>query len=132
MARSKVTDHIESNSAHSSKIYPPVSSTGTGYALVVAIEDFVLEDGATIRVKLNADLKNSATVNVSNTGATYIVTTDGSLVKEGPKAGSYITLIYNGTDFVMQSEVLSYGYGPDDLIAGTSPLETGRLYFVYE
>ena len=27
---------------------------------------------------------------------------------------------------------MSYGYGTEDLTAGTSPLETGKLYFVYE
>lgn len=30
------------------------------------------------------------------------------------------------------SKAPMYGYGTDDLTAGTSPLETGRMYFVYE
>ena len=132
MAGSKVTEHIKSVSAHGSKIYPPAASTGAGDALVVAIDGFALEDGATIRVKLNADLANGATINVSGTGAKSIITTDGKSVSEGPKADSYISLIYNGTAFVMQSEALGYDYGTEDLTAGTSQLETGRLYFVYE
>ena len=132
MAGSKVTEHIKSVSAHGSKVYPPVSSTGSGSELAVTIENFVLEDGASIRVKLNADLVSGAAINVSGTGAKSIITSDGKSVKEGPKADSYISLIYNGTDFVMQSEALGYDYGTEDLTAGTSQLETGRLYFVYE
>ena len=32
----------------------------------------------------------------------------------------------------LEAKAPSYTYGTEDLTAGTSPLETGKLYFVYE
>lgn len=35
-------------------------------------------------------------------------------------------------DTNLQNKAPAYTYGTEDLTAGTSPLETGKLYFVYE
>ena len=35
-------------------------------------------------------------------------------------------------DTMLNAKAPAYTYGTDDLTAGTSPLETGKLYFVYE
>lgn len=43
--------------------------------------------------------------------------------------------VSTGTDPITPADIgaaPAYSYGTEDLTAGTSPLETGRLYFVYE
>lgn len=50
--------------------------------------------------------------------------------KEGGYTGTeaeFMTLLVE-----VASKAPFYGYGTDDLVAGTTPLETGRMYFVYE
>lgn len=40
--------------------------------------------------------------------------------------------INNSVDQKLETKAPIYSYGTEDLQAGTSPLETGKLYFVYE
>lgn len=43
-----------------------------------------------------------------------------------------VLVIYDGSIDVAIPDIPSYSYGTTDLTAGTSELETGELYFVYE
>ena len=38
----------------------------------------------------------------------------------------------NETDAKLETKAPAYTYGTADLTAGVTPLETGKLYFVYE
>lgn len=42
------------------------------------------------------------------------------------------TYSQNEIDNKLETKAPAYSYGTADLTAGTSPLETGKLYFVYE
>lgn len=80
------------------------TSAGTATALTLAQEGFTLTDGAVVRIKLHTDLQGGATLNVAGTGAKPIYTAKGKAVAGGYRAGSWLTLIYNGTNFILQGE----------------------------
>lgn len=54
----------------------------------------------------------------------------GAIKKVGsPQVDTYSR---NETDAKLATKAPAYSYGTTDLTAGTSALETGKLYFVYE
>ena len=77
---------------------------GTGAALTLEQPGFNLADGATVRIKLHTPIAAEATLNVSGTGAKPIVDSKGKPVKAGAVTGAWLTLIYNGTNFILQGE----------------------------
>lgn len=101
---------------------PPVVTTGTGSALVATQSGISLVDGLTLRLKLHADIVYEATLNYNGTGAKSIKDNKGGSIKAGAIAGSYITVIYNGTSFILQGEggdsnvkVTNYGNLPGEI-----------------
>lgn len=79
-------------------------TTGTDSAFRVSIPDFKLQDGETIRIKLHTDMTGAATLNVNDTGAIPILYSNGKPIKGGAITDSYITLTYNGANFIIQGD----------------------------
>lgn len=73
-----------------------ITADGTGAALT-GISDQTVSDGVKITVKLPAGIQAGATFAVNGGTAYPIKTIDGNPVKAGPKAGSYIDLIYSAS-----------------------------------
>lgn len=80
------------------------TTTGTASALLLSQGNFVLQDGACVRIKLHVNIAASATLNINGTGAKPIVDSKGVPVKAGAVAGAWLTLIYNGNSFTLQGE----------------------------
>lgn len=67
------------------------------------------------------------------------LTTIGNLFKEGAyvvvlldTTNNYAFIQNADTNAYLESKLNHYTYGTTDLVSGTSALETGKLYFVYE
>ena len=81
-----------------------VTTTGTSAALIAQLPAGVtLADGRVLRLKLHVAPSDAATLTVANiTG--NILSNSGETLKEGPVAGSIITVVYNGSNFILQGE----------------------------
>lgn len=114
------------------KLHSAVATTsGTSTALTASADNFTLIDGSTIKIKLNVDIGDNATINVNSLGAKNIITPDGERIKAGAKSGSYLTLIYNGTNFVVQGSSSDGGSsGYYDLVITFDSEFSGRPYTV--
>ena len=82
----------------------PITTGGTGSTLTATVTNFTLSDGATVRIKLHTEISAGATLNVNSLGAKTILTSKGTSIPSGAITGSYLTLIYNGTSFILQGE----------------------------
>ncbi len=113
-------DHSQTvGDAHGLKQAVPVTTSGTGSALTATISGLTLSDGVTLRLKLHTAISAGATLNVNGTSAIAIRDVKGNAVKAGPVAGSYLTLIYNGSNFILQGEGGEYGTaGAAQVLAG--------------
>jgi len=113
-------DHSQTvGDAHGLKQAVPVTTSGTGSALTATISGLTLSDGVTLRLKLHTAISAGATLNVNSAGNVAIKDVKGNAVKAGPVAGSYLTLIYNGTNFILQGEGGEYGTaGAAQVLAG--------------
>ncbi len=80
--------------------------TGDGTTMVLAQPGFVLQDGATIRFKLNVMSGPLPTINVEGTGAVSIKTAKGKPMKAGFAAGIWFTAVYceATSNFVLQGD----------------------------
>ena len=70
-------------------------TSGTAEALTLEQEGFVLNDGATVRIKLHTDMAAGATLNVNGTGAKAIIQSNLKPVSGEQKAGAWLTLTYS-------------------------------------
>lgn len=87
------------------KLHNAVATTaGTSTALTATVTNFTLVDGNTIKIKLHTAIGAGATLNVNSLGAKTILVAKGTPVKAGAAAGSYLTLVYNGSSFILQGE----------------------------
>lgn len=87
------------------KLHNAVATTaGTSTALTATVANFTLVDGNTIKIKLHTAIGAGATLNVNSLGAKTILVAKGTPVKAGAAAGSYLTLVYNGSSFILQGE----------------------------
>ncbi len=113
-------DHSQTvGDAHGLKQAVPVTTSGTGSALTATISGLTLSDGVTLRLKLHTAISAGATLNVNGTSAIAIRDVKGNAVKAGPVTGSYLTLIYNGSNFILQGEGGEYGTaGAAQVLAG--------------
>ena len=75
-----------------------VTASGSGSALTTVLTGIALEDNLQLTVKLTADLAENATLKFNNSTAYPIKGLDGKNVKKGPKAGSWLNLIYSESD----------------------------------
>ena len=132
-------------------------STGTGDAFTLTMENISLQDGLFIRLKLHTDLVAGATLDLNGTGAKPIIYANGDAVTAGALGGNILLLSYDNTrdSWIVNplplmgtvaigpmtaggvqdpslAQMRNISAGTQDLTAGTSPLATGDIYFVYE
>lgn len=81
----------------------------------------------TIRFDLQETLGEAAAITVTGSGAGLL--TQADLEAQKGVSGGIAALDSSG---LVPPEQLPYTYGTEDLTAGVSPLENGRLHFVYE
>lgn len=63
------------------------------------------QEGVSLRLKINVDNTGASTVNVNELGAKAIKKANGADVTSGNlKSGSVYTIVYNGTNFILQGE----------------------------
>jgi hypothetical protein len=99
---------------------PYVVSAGTGTAYTATLTPApTLVKGLSLRLEIHADNTGSATVNVNGLGAKTIKKGNGGLLSAGNlKTGSVYTLVYNGTDFILQGEGGSGNAQPAEVLSG--------------
>jgi len=79
------------------------TASATANAFTVTIPDVqALYDGLAVNVKFNAATATNCTLNVNNLGAKSIYYRTGTACTTHIAANMYVTLIYNGTGWVMQ------------------------------
>lgn len=92
---------------------PPFAvTTGSGTAYLAAFVPAYssLVAGTRITVKIHAANTGAATINVNNLGAKAILKSNGSALAAGNlKLNSVYTLVYDGTNFILQGEGGEYG-----------------------
>lgn len=103
----KVNDALVTHSAdyktHTG--YAVVTGTANNYVAALTPALSAYAEGVSFRLKINVDNTGASTVNVNGLGVKSIKKSNGSDVNAGQlKAGSVHTLVYNGTDFILQGE----------------------------
>lgn len=131
--------------ADSQKLDLPISASstdGVAYTATVPGITALTAGQSFIMVPERQSTDMSCTLNVNSLGAKRLLirgtghtnTTAMPLATNWLAAAKPIRVTYNGgrwvADVVAPPDLFSYGKG--DITAGTSKLETGRLYFVYE
>ena len=76
------------------------TSTGSAGALILVMSGVTLFDGLPVLVKLHLPIADNATLNFNSTGARNIVTISGQNITSGPRSGSYLFLVWDGTNNV--------------------------------
>ena len=116
---------------------------------VANTDNFSLSAG--IRVTIKFTVTNTAanpTLNINSTGAKAIYYNGTTIAASYLKANKTYDFLYNGIQWELigdigtievvtsSSETTTHAaniiVSPEDIVAGETPLETGRLYFVYE
>lgn len=120
-------DHMRSTSTHTYT----ATTAGTGTALTATIPDVTLADGLSLRLKLHTAIGAGATLNVNGAGAKAIVDSKGTAVKAGAVANSYITVVYNGTNFILQGDGSDLSVGltaaAGDILSGKTAEVNGQV-----
>lgn len=76
---------------------------GSATAYTLAQNNFVLFDGAMVRIKLHVDSGATPTLNVNSTGAKALMQDKNKPFKAGIAAGTWLTFVYSSTfDFFLQ------------------------------
>lgn len=103
-------------------VVPPfVTTTGTGTSYIASFDPAytVLLTGTRITIKVHAANTSNATVNVNGLGAKTIKKPNGSNLFAGNlKANSVYTLVFDGTDFILQGEGGSGTAQPSHVLSG--------------
>lgn len=81
-----------------------------------------------LTIRLELDMLLSATAELTVIGTAAGLLTEGDLTALRGQPNGLAALDESGS---VPPGQMPYGYGTEDLVAGESPLETGRLYFVY-
>ena len=86
-------------------------TAGTGAAYTVTLTPApTLVDGLRVTVKLHAANTGTATLNINGLGAKSILKPNGGVLSAGNlKINSVYSLVYNGTNFILQGEGGEYG-----------------------
>lgn len=92
---SAVSDAIaELQTAVNTNVSEKIEATGTGSLLQVTTDEEIT-DGGQLSVKLPADLEDNAKITINNGSQIPIKNPDGTPVKGGQKAGTYLNIIYS-------------------------------------
>lgn len=97
-----VASHLADYAAH--RITGTEGGTGVHLTLTTTAGNIVVADGDNVQFKLPADIQDGADLAVDGGTAYAIKTSTGEVVSAGAKAGSYISLVFNGTSFILQGE----------------------------
>ena len=116
--------------ARADHVHPitPIGATGLGYGICstaesttakeASIDDFILKTGAMPSVKFTYAVPANSKLNINGTGSKSIYISAGmsTAITNGIiKAGDYVTFLYNGSQYVVQSifrhvkEISNYG-----------------------
>lgn len=82
-------------------------ATGASNAYIATLTPALskYQEGVSLRLKINVDNTGASTVNVNELGAKAIKKANGTDVTSGNlKSGSVYTIVYNGTNFILQGE----------------------------
>jgi hypothetical protein len=119
---------------HNIMVPPYAVTAGTGAAYTAAFSPaFSVESliaGARVTVKLHIANIGASTLNVNGIGAKPILKSNGSALSTGNlKLNSVYTLVYDGTNFILQGEGGEYGTAvASDVVSGkTIGTETGLI-----
>ena len=99
----KVTTHLADYKTHTG--YATATGTANAYIATLTPALSAYGKGVSLRLEINVDNTGASTVNVNGLGAKSIKKANGTDVGSGNlKAGSVYTLVYNGTNFILQGE----------------------------
>lgn len=100
--------------------YGTTAGTGTAYTVSLSPAPTELTTGMRVTVKLNVANGANPTINVNGLGAKAIRRVDGTAPPSGfLKSGGVYTLVYDGTNFILQGEGGEYGTAvASDVLAG--------------
>jgi hypothetical protein len=119
--------------------YGTTTGTGTAYTLTLNPAPTALVSGMRVTIKVHTANTGAATLNVNGLGAKSIKKANGNDVAAGNlKASGVYTLVYDGTNFILQGEGGEYGTATaadvlagktigteNGLVTGTMPNKTG-------
>ena len=98
-----LTNHKADYTTHTG--YAASSGTANAYIATLTPALSAYAEGVSLRLKINVGNTGASTVNVNGLGAKSIKKANGTDVGSGNlKAGSVYTLVYNGTNFILQGE----------------------------
>ncbi|WP_019005735.1 pyocin knob domain-containing protein [Cohnella laeviribosi] len=100
--------------------YGTTAGTGTAYTLTLNPAPTALVSGMRVTIKVHTANTGAATLNVNGLGAKSIKKANGNDVAAGNlKASGVYTLVYDGTNFILQGEGGEYGTATAaDVLAG--------------
>ncbi|MGD6897105.1 hypothetical protein [Bacillus infantis] len=102
-AKSYTDTHKSDYKLHSG--YATTEGTANNYIATLSPALSSYSEGVSLRIKINEDNTGASTVNVNTLGAKAIKRSNGNDVTAGSlKTGSIYTLVYNGTNFILQGE----------------------------
>lgn len=98
-----ITSHLADYVKHPG--YAVATGSANAYIATLTPALSAYAEGVSLRLKINVDNTGASTVNVNGLGAKPIKKANGADVGSGNlKAGSVYTLVYNGTNFILQGE----------------------------
>lgn len=100
-------------------------TAGTAAAYTFSSNNFTLKDGAILVLKLHIANDKGATLNVNDTGAKTIIDALGKPIPKGFLINSIITVVYNGTNFIIQGG--GSGGGGGGIILNASDLNIANV-----
>jgi hypothetical protein len=101
--KGSVDSHKSSYLLHSG--YAATTGTANNYIATLNPTLSTYAEGVSLRLKINIDNTSISTVDVNGLGAVPIKKPNGNDVAAGNlKAGSIYTIVYNGTNFILQGE----------------------------
>jgi hypothetical protein len=85
-------------------------ATGSDNAFLLSVDPALtgLEVGDFVCFQANHTISGNATININSLGAVFIVDNDGNNISSGIESGYIISMVFNGSNFVL----LSYGKLP--------------------
>ncbi|OPG98995.1 hypothetical protein B2I21_07520 [Chryseobacterium mucoviscidosis] len=106
--------------------YGTTTNSGNTYAVTLTPAPTSYVDGLRITIKINAANTGAVTINVNGLGAKSVLKSNGSaMTANGLRANSVYSLVYNGTNFILQGEG-----GGDPIPGSQSYNQPGSFTFV--
>ena len=111
--------------------YGVCSTAGTTAAKTVSVENFSLEQGASLRVKFNnTNTATSPTLNVNSTGAKAIYCKGQAVATGQIMANQCYDLVYNGTQWELVNNTMAFVTQAQYNALGDRVKSDGIVYFI--